>query len=79
MKHVDMMMILNRAYSETLRMWDDERRKLVENPNSRIAAAKEARYYEQLEEIRGMILAEQKRLSELKQQQTDDAKKEENL
>ena len=66
MKHVDMMMILNRAYSETLRMWDGERRKLIENPNSRIAAAKEARYYEQLEEIRGMILAEQKKIERAK-------------
>lgn len=66
MKHVDMMMILNRAYSETLRMWDDERRKLIENPNSRIAAAKEARYYDQLEEIRGMILAEQKKIERAK-------------
>ena len=66
MKHVDMMMILNRAYSETLRMWYDERRKLIENPNSRIAAAKEARYYEQLEEIRGMILAEQKKIERAK-------------
>ena len=66
MKHVDMMMILNRAYSETLRMWDDERRKLIENPNSRIAAAKEARYYEQLEEIRGMIITEQKKIERAK-------------
>ena len=66
MKHVDMMMILSRACSETLRMWDDERRKLIENPNSRIAAAKEARYYEQLEEIRGMILAEQKKIERAK-------------
>ena len=66
MKHVDMMIILHRAYSETLRMWYDERRKLVENPNSRIAAAKEARYYEQLEEIRGMILAEQKKIERAK-------------
>lgn len=66
MKHVDMMMILNRAHSETLRMWDDERRKLIENPNSRIAAAKEARYYEQLEEIRGMILGEQKKVERAK-------------
>ena len=66
MKHVDMMMILNRAYSETLRMWDGERRKLIENPNSRIAAAKEARYYEQLEEIRGMILGEQKKIERAK-------------
>lgn len=66
MKHVDMMLILNRAYSETLRMWDNERRKLVENPNSRISAAKEARYYEQLEEIRGMILAEQKKIERAK-------------
>ncbi len=66
MKHVDMMMILNRAYRETLRMWDGERRKLIENPNSRIAAAKEARYYEQLEEIQGMILAEQKKIDRAK-------------
>lgn len=66
MKHVDMMMILNRAYSETLRMWDGERRKLIKNPNSRIAAAKEARYYEQLEEIQGMILAEQKKIERAK-------------
>ena len=66
MKHVDMMMILNRAYSETLRMWDDERRKLIENPNSRISAAKEARYYEQLEEIQGMILGEQKKIDRAK-------------
>ena len=66
MKHVDMMMILHRAYGETLRMWDNERRKLIENPNSRISAAKEARYYEQLEEIRGMILAEQKKIERAK-------------
>lgn len=66
MKHVDMMMILNRAYSETLRMWDNECRKLIENPNSRIAAAKEARYLEQLEEIKGMILAEQKKIERYK-------------
>lgn len=66
MKHVDMMMILNRAYSETLRMWDNERRKLIENPNSRISATKEPRYYEQLEEIRGMIIAEQKKIERAK-------------
>ena len=66
MKHVDMMMILSRACSETLRMWDGERRRLIENPNSRISAAKEARYYEQLEEIRGMILAEQKKIERVK-------------
>lgn len=66
MKHVDMMMILSRACSETLRMWDGERRRLIENPNSRISAAKEARYYEQLEEIRGMILAEQKKIERTK-------------
>ena len=66
MKHVDMMMILSRACSETLRMWDGERRRLIENPNSRIAAANEARYYEQLEEIRGMILAEQKKIERAK-------------
>lgn len=66
MKHVDMMMILNRAYSETLRMWANERQKLIENPNSRIAAAKETRYYKQLEEIRGMILAEQKKIERAK-------------
>lgn len=66
MKHVDMMMILNRAYGETLRMWDGERRRLIENPNSRIAAANEARYYVQLEEIKGMILAEQKKIERAK-------------
>lgn len=66
MKHVDMMMILNRAYSETLRMWDNELRKLTENPNSRISAAKEARYYEQLEEIHGMIITEQKKIERAK-------------
>lgn len=66
MKHVDMMMILSRAYGETLRMWDGERRRLIENPNSRIAAANEARYYVQLEEIKGMILAEQKKIERAK-------------
>lgn len=66
MKHVYMMMTLNRAHSETLRMWDNEHRKLIKNPNSRIAAAREARYYEQLEEIRGMILAEQKKIERAK-------------
>lgn len=67
MKHVDMMMLLDRAYSETLRLWDNERRKLIENPDSRIAAAKCERYWQQLEEIKGMILAEQRKLSKLKE------------
>lgn len=67
MKHVDMMLLLNRAHSETLRLWDNERRKLIENPDNRIAAAKCERYWQQLEEIKGMRLVEQRKLSKLKE------------
>ncbi|MDO5548576.1 MAG: hypothetical protein Q4F79_08835 [Eubacteriales bacterium] len=42
------------------------KKKLKENPDSQIAAVKEVRYWRQLEEIQGMILAEQKKIKHAK-------------
>ena len=68
MKNVDMMMILNRAYNETLRIWAKEKDILEANPGNKIAQYKMEMYQAQLDEMHGMILAEERKLEKLRQE-----------
>ncbi len=69
MKHVDMLLILNRANAETLRLWSEEHARVERNPKNRIAKHKEQTYWAQLEELHGMIVAEEKKIERLRAKQ----------
>lgn len=69
MKHVDMLMILKRANAETLRLWSREHELVELNPDGQIAKRREKIYWEQLQELHGMIVAEEKKIERLRAKQ----------
>ena len=69
MKHVDMLMILKRANAETLRLWSREHELVEQNPDAQIAKRREKIYWEQLQELHGMIVAEEKKIERLRAKQ----------
>ena len=69
MKHVDMLMILKRANAETLRLWSREHELVEMTPDGQIAKRREKIYWEQLQELHGMIVAEEKKIERLRAKQ----------
>ena len=55
MKHIDMSIILGRAYNRTLWLWAEYHQLLSDHPESRYYAEKESTYRVQLDELRDMV------------------------